>query len=109
MKFKSLPDEAEASAPRKPPQDVPEGHQRTSKPKACITLILHPSNARDRASSGLKRHIPIIMPNTAHHENNPHTKRRLVGHEHMARTFTWDQAEHDSKRVGLGQDIRFFS
>ena len=108
MKFKSLPDEAEASAPRKPPQDVPEGHQRTSKPNACITLILHPSNARDRASSGLKRLFPTIMLNTIHHENTTHTKRRLEGQAHMARTFTWDQSEHDSKREGLGQDTRFF-
>ena len=43
------------------------------------------------------------------HENNPHSKRGLEGHAHMARTFTWHQENHDSKREDLGQDIQFLT
>ena len=95
----------EANAPHRPQQDAPEGHQRGLNPSHSP----YPSNACKSSSSGLKCLIPAIMPDTAHHEINAHSKRRLKGCGYIAETFTRLQGQHYSKREGLGQDIRFFS
>ena len=90
----------------RPQQDAPEDHQRGLK------LSIHPlmpSNACKGSSNGLKRLIPTIMANTAHHETNAHSKRRLKGRENLAEAFARLQGQGPSRRENLDQDIRFFS
>lgn len=63
MKFKSLPDEAEASAPRKPQQDAPEGRQRGTMPLSPLTYpmpVIEPAEASN-VSSQPSYPIPSIM------------------------------------------------
>ena len=95
----------EANAPHRPQQDAPDGHQRGLK----LSHPLMPSNACKGSSNGLKRLIPTIMANTAHHGINALSKRRLKGCGYIAETFTRLQGQGPSKREDLGQDIRFFN